>query len=65
MRRLFVRRVDSLLSRSSEHSEVARVNRREEGERSPPLSRAVLGAALDVARRPAAPSILRGAIGMA
>jgi thiamine biosynthesis lipoprotein len=46
-----VRRVDSLLSRSSEHSEVARVNRRGEGRAVSAAFAAVLGAALDVARR--------------
>jgi len=46
-----VRRVDSLLSRSAESSEVARVNRRGEGRRISAAFAAVLGSALEVARR--------------
>ena len=46
-----VRRIDSLLSRSSARSEVARINRRGEGRRVSAAFAAVLGAALDVARR--------------
>jgi thiamine biosynthesis lipoprotein len=46
-----VRRVDSLLSRSAEFSEVARVNRRGEGRRLSAAFAAVLGSALEVARR--------------
>jgi thiamine biosynthesis lipoprotein ApbE len=46
-----VRRIDSLLSRSSQFSEVARINRRGEGRRVSTAFAAVLGAALDAARR--------------